>query len=100
MLLENKLPLEFADSAEEPIAVPCESCEVIVDETNKVVYDQRSVPDVPVTKVAAEASTTTGANRAKTGETVETAPIETGYSHRNARVRHRRSHGQKGVQKS
>src|SRR5688572_6585193 len=77
-VLEKRLPFEFADSAEQPVVVDCDSCEVIVDEENKMVYDQRPVPDVPVTEAAADATSTAGTSRARTGHTAKSAPLETG----------------------
>ncbi|GFP59293.1 chitotriosidase-1 [Trichoderma asperellum] len=78
--LENLIPVQFADSAEVPIPVPCGECSLIIDEDNEVVYDQRPPAEVPLTKTAGETPTPTIAKYKKpeTGNTVDKGPVETG----------------------
>lgn len=96
-VLEGRLPLEFADPQVQPVDVDCNRCEVIVDETNEVVYNKAPAPDVPVTQPQAEPTST----RARTGQTPGTVPVETGASYRRSHARHQDFHKRrKGFNKS
>lgn len=93
-VLENRLPFDFADSAEEPGNIDCNHCEVVIDEANDLVYQKEAVPipEVHVTEGGAEATPTAASSKAKTGPRL--APVQTGVGaprHRQ-HVRHQDFH--------
>jgi hypothetical protein len=80
-VLDNSLPMEFADSDEVPLPIPCNECEIIIDEANDLVLDQRPSRPIPHTASDAQPSATaTHANRAQTGGTAKHIAKETGLS--------------------
>lgn len=80
-VLENMVPVNFADSAEIPIPVPCDECSVIIDEDNEAIYDQRPPAEIPVTATAGESETVTptaaGYKKPKARGTIDSVPLET-----------------------
>jgi hypothetical protein len=91
-VLEKRLPLDFADSQEQLVDADCNSCEVIIDETSRQVYRKGAVPDVPLTQRQAEPTSTAGTERARTGQTADTVPIETGAPNHRMHARHQDFH--------
>lgn len=91
-VLENRLPIEFADSAEQPGDIDCNQCEYVIDEENNMVYEKAPIPDIPVTRGSAEATPTAGSSKARTGQTAASAPVQTGAPRNRQHVRHQDFH--------
>jgi hypothetical protein len=91
-VLENRLPFEFANSAEEPGNIDCYECEILIDEKNNVLYEKVAIPEVPVTEGVAEATTTASLSQARTGQTARSAPVQTGAPRHRQHVRHQDFH--------
>jgi hypothetical protein len=91
-VLENRLPFEFADSAEQPGNIDCNDCEILIDEKNNMVYEEAPIPEVPMTEGVAEAAPTAGPSKARTGQTARSAPVQTGAPRHRQHIRHQDFH--------
>ncbi|KAF2008423.1 glycoside hydrolase family 18 protein [Aaosphaeria arxii CBS 175.79] len=94
-VLENRMPAESADSAEQPGDVDCNKCKIVIDEENKLVYEKRPIPEVPVTESVVEATSTADLGKARTGQTMISAPAQTGVPKYRQYVRHQDFHNQR-----
>lgn len=91
-VLENRLPMDFADSAEQPGDIDCNQCEYVIDEENNMVYEKAPLPEVPVTQSSPDATATAGSNQPRTGQTASSVPVQTGAPRNRQHVRHENFH--------
>lgn len=91
-VLENRLPLAFANSAEEPGNIDCHECDILIDEKNDVLYEKAAIPEVPITEGVAEATSTATSSQASTGQTAKSIPVQTGAPRHRQHVRHQEFH--------